>query len=583
LQPQFHTLRSAVVSGSSIAAFVVGCWLGYADAPSEQTHASAAGSGGLWPTTQVKAARESVSVQHPKAANSQPELSLLFGGNVELSPAYLAAVGNNNGWSLGSMAEIRQADISMVNLDTTFAQNRVSPTAGADSPAQADPNRVDVLLSGGVDLVNLANHTTTQNQAAGLSDTLTTLNRSKIQTVGAGRNAQEARRPVIMEVKGQRVAYLGYYDSDLQAASDRSAGINPRRNDMIAEDIQALRQQVDWIVVNYHWGEALAKYPGDWQIDLAHFTIDQGADLVVGYHSHSLQGAEVYKGRPIIYSLGNFIFGNQPSQEDQPEHQPAQTDKSVGNYDTAVLQVGLKDRQMRVELLPVAVRNYQARVVSGDEGQAILKQVTNISDIFPQPLVGSMVLDANNNTTPTKPTPQTTPAATPSAMPTPSSGTAPEGTPTSPAELAPSPQASDSAPAPNGHPWTQDSFIDNSGQPKSPLSQPMSQQDAATPTEQPLAPLSEPGFDGTPDDLAGENPSNSGSTVSEPNPATPLPEHSEPPESHPLLENPSAPDHSAESPSQFPKSARESGFRDPLEPVQQEFAAQSNSFISTTN
>jgi poly-gamma-glutamate synthesis protein (capsule biosynthesis protein) len=523
-------------------------------------------------------------VQHPKPGNSQPELSLLFGGNVELSPAYLAAVGNNNGWSLGSMPEIRQADISMVNLDTTFSQGHASPTSGSDFPAQADPKRVDVLLSGGIDLVTLANRTITQDSATDLSDTLATLNRSNIQTVGAGGNAQEARRPVIMEVKGQRVAYLGYYDSDLQAASDRSAGINPRRNDIIAEDIQALRKQVDWIVVNYHWGEELAKYPGDWQIDLARFTIDQGADLVVGYHSHSLQGAEIYKGRPIVYSLGNFIFGNQPSQLSQAEPQSPQMGKSVGNYDTAVLQVGLKDRQMRVELLPVAVRNYQARVVSGDEGQAILKQVTNISDIFPQPLVGSMVLDANHNAvTPTPPTPVATPLATPA----PASETEPAGSPTSasPAERPPSspPPASDSEPAQNSHPWTQDSFITNPGQPESPLSQPTLQQDPATPAEQPRSPLSELEPDGPPENRVDQEHSDSGSPVSEPESAAPAPEHSEPPASAPLPEDTLPPDQSAESPEQLPKSSRESGFRDPQEPIQREFAAQTSPFISTKN
>jgi poly-gamma-glutamate synthesis protein (capsule biosynthesis protein) len=246
-------------------------------------------------------------------------------------------------------------------------------------------------------------------QGAGLAETIKTLNQAGIATVGAGQNATEARRPVIMEVKGQRVAYLSYYDSDLHAATDSQAGTNPRRNDRIAADIKSVRDQVNWVVVNYHWGEEMSKYPGDWQIDLARFTVDQGADLVVGHHAKVLQGAEIYKGRPIVYSLGNFIFSGQSPEQ------------SVSDYDTAVLKVSLKDEKMRVEFLPVEVRNFQARVVKGEQGTKILQQIKNVSDIFDEPLDGPMVLDAKSNTAvsipedPTAVTSQPVPPATKTA------------------------------------------------------------------------------------------------------------------------------------------------------------------------
>ncbi|NET39342.1 MAG: CapA family protein, partial [Cyanothece sp. SIO1E1] len=152
---------------------------------------------------------------------------------------------------------------------------------------------------------------------------------------------------------------------------------NPLREDWIAEDIEAIRNQVDWIVVNYHWGMELAAYPADWQIELAHFTIDQGADLVVGHHPHVLQGAEIYKGRPIAYSLGNFIFGG----------------NSRSDYDTATLKVALNEDQMKVEFLPVEVRAYQPKVVKGDRADQILQQIEQVSDIFEQPLQSPAILD----------------------------------------------------------------------------------------------------------------------------------------------------------------------------------------------
>jgi Bacterial capsule synthesis protein PGA_cap len=298
---------------------------------------------------------------------------------------------------------------------------------------KAAPDRVNVLTHGGVDLVNLANNNTMDYQGTGLDETIATLNQAGIASVGAGPSATAARRPVIMDVKGQRVAYLSYYDADLHAATDGTPGTNPRRNDRIAADIKAIRAQVNWVVVNFHWGEAMAKYPGDWQIDLARFTVDQGADLVVGHHAKVLQGAEIYKGRPIAYSLGNFIFSGQTP------------DQSISDYDTAILKVGLKDQQMRVEFLPVEVRNFQARVVKDDRGQQILDRIKDVSDIFDEPMTGPMILDAKSNTVVPSPAPanrESDETATPSPEP--------EATP----EAAPA----NSAPTDSAQPWNPNTF-----------------------------------------------------------------------------------------------------------------------------
>jgi poly-gamma-glutamate synthesis protein (capsule biosynthesis protein) len=203
-----------------------------------------------------------------------------------------------------------------------------------------------------------------------------------IHSVGAGRNIVEARRPEILEVKGQRIAYFGYYDADFHAATEEDAGTNPRHDERVAADIRAVRDQVDWVVVNYHWGVELAEYPGDWQIDLARYTIDQGADLVVGHHPHVLQGAEIYKGRPIVYSLGNFIFGG----------------NSRSDYDTAILKVSLKqNRTLKVEFLPVEVRDYQAKVIQGSKGEEILRNVARLSRIFDRPMDAAVVLKARQS------------------------------------------------------------------------------------------------------------------------------------------------------------------------------------------
>jgi poly-gamma-glutamate synthesis protein (capsule biosynthesis protein) len=194
-------------------------------------------------------------------------------------------------------------------------------------------------------------------------------------------NLTEARRPEILEVKGQRIAYFGYYTGEDHQATETTAGTNPALEARIAEDIQAIRDRVDWIIVNFHWGVELSNYPETWQSKLAHFAIDRGADVVVGHHPHVLQGSEIYRGRPIAYSLGNFIFGG----------------NARSDYDTAVLKVSVREKQMKVEFLPVEVRKYQPKIVQGERGDRIMAEIAMFSNIFEQAMTSPMILDAKSS------------------------------------------------------------------------------------------------------------------------------------------------------------------------------------------
>jgi poly-gamma-glutamate synthesis protein (capsule biosynthesis protein) len=443
-------LRSLLLSGSALSAFLLAFWLMYytpdvptATAPSSprsrdlplipgnrteqvipMTPAIAPVADRLddvrWPL--VQAALETVPVvPHTDLANPEdPTVTLMFGGDVTLSNSFERVVGNDYDWAFAKLDAYREADVAMVNLENplTVATTR---RPGKSFNFKAHPNSVQVLKDGGVDIVTLANNHTMDYQAAGLKETIATLDQAGIHAVGAGREITEARRPEILEVKGQRIAYLGYYNAHWHAAGQNQAGTNPRDYEAIAADIKAIRDQVDWVIVNYHWGEEMARYPAGYQIELAKFSIDQGADLVVGHHPHVLQGAEVYKGRPIVYSLGNFIFGG----------------NSRTNYDTAVLKVALnQDRQMKVEFVPIEVRRYQAQVAQGANGQRILQHIAGISRHFATPMQSPMTLDAQR---PKPPAIAQTPSESAHQSPA-TAVTAPPSTP--PTALESSPQTS---------------------------------------------------------------------------------------------------------------------------------------------
>ncbi|MBW4469466.1 MAG: CapA family protein [Stenomitos rutilans HA7619-LM2] len=423
---QLKTMRSLLISGPPIFAFVFGCVLGFSKAPSEQTNAIASSSlpkappspsPSLRPDT-VQAALETVPVvKHDQVPDpNDPTVTLAFAGDVTLSDHFADAIGQDYERTFANMDAYRKADLGMVNLENSMTR-ATTPLPDKKFNFKANPDAVKVLTSGGISLVNLANNHAMDYQEPGLLETLETLDKAGIERVGAGRDVKEARRPEIIDVKGQRVAYFGYYGADFESAGENRAGTNYADEQRIAEDIKAVRSQVDWVIVNYHWGEELATHPADWQVNLAHYTIDQGADVVVGHHPHVLQGAEIYKGRPIAYSMGNFIFGGNPRSD----------------YDTAILKVALKDRQMKVEFVPVEVRGYQPRVASERSAQ-ILNQIADLSSGFQEPMRSPVALDA-------RPTASATTAITPTEQPS----TQPSSITTSPTEMPIAPQPSESA------------------------------------------------------------------------------------------------------------------------------------------
>ncbi|GAB4350453.1 MAG: hypothetical protein Fur0042_18300 [Cyanophyceae cyanobacterium] len=319
----------------------------------------------------VPGALELLTVErHTAVANpADPTVTLMFGGDVTLSNYFEATMGDRHDLAFAQMEELRQADLAMVNMENPLTR-ATTRRSGKTFNFKSDPESVNVLKAGGVDLVTLANNHTMDYNGPGLKDTMKTLEAAGIHAIGAGREITEARRPKILEIKGQRIAFFGYYNAHWHAATASGPGTNPRDFDAIAADIKAVRPHVDWVVVNFHWGEEGARFPAGYQMEIARHSIDSGADVIVGHHPHVLQGTEVYKGRPIAYSLGNFIFGG----------------NSRRDYDTAVLKVSLTGRQLKAEMVPVTVRGYQAKVAQGDRAAAIAAHITSISRHFRQPM-----------------------------------------------------------------------------------------------------------------------------------------------------------------------------------------------------
>lgn len=172
-----------------------------------------------------------------------------------------------------------------------------------------EPALAETLSAGGVDAVTVANNHTWDYGQAGFDDTLAALEAAGVDYFGTGSATEgsDYDYALLREVDGVTVGLLGY-----QAWLD-----TPELRTKVAQDIAALRDRGAAAVIPYfHWGIESEYLPYQVQIDLAHAAIDAGADAVIGTHPHVLQSMEIYRGRLIAYSLGNFAFGGHTNPAD---------------------------------------------------------------------------------------------------------------------------------------------------------------------------------------------------------------------------------------------------------------------------
>jgi poly-gamma-glutamate synthesis protein (capsule biosynthesis protein) len=152
----------------------------------------------------------------------------------------------------------------------------------------------------------------------GLEETLGHLDDAGISYAGAGTDLDATREPMIFDLGGIEVGVLSYQNVpsyEWAWAAETTPGTAPLQEDIVREDIERLRSEVDLLVVMPHWGIEYTAPPDPEQVELAHAMVDAGADLIVGNHAHWAKGIEIYDGKPVFYGTGNFLFDQSWSEE----------------------------------------------------------------------------------------------------------------------------------------------------------------------------------------------------------------------------------------------------------------------------
>jgi len=290
--------------------------------------------------------------------------TIIFAGDLNFADNFEYAAQHRHINVFSRWKRIGSYDLMMVNLENAVTQS--ADSIEKEFVFKMKPEYLSQLCDAGISIVNCANNHTADFGIEGILETIQQLDSAGIQHTGIGRNLSEARKPVILNVNGIRIGFLGY-GGEAFIASSTQPGTTSRSRWLILEDIKRLRPRVDFIVINIHWGEELETVPDSNQIILAHRMIDGGADLIVGHHPHVLQGIERYHRKIIAYSLGNFVFGG---------------NSRSANSETAVLKVRFAKDTMEVYAVPVSVRNWQPAPAESSVAYRVLQSLLERSQVF---------------------------------------------------------------------------------------------------------------------------------------------------------------------------------------------------------
>ena len=245
-------------------------------------------------------------------------------------------------------------DLTIANFEGTLTES--TEREDKQFAFKAPASYANILTAGSVEAVNTANNHSHDYGEESFNDTLKALDTANILHFGYDETA-------VTEVKGVKVGLVGIYELNDHLG----------REEQLKQNIAKVKQDgAQLIVVIFHWGNEKEEVPDENQKTLGHLAIDEGADLVCGHHPHVLQGIEEYKGKNIVYSLGNFCFGGNAY--------PSDMDTIIFQQTFTIDQNGVKDDNV-TNIIPCSIssdsdyNNYQPTPAEGEEATRIMQQI----------------------------------------------------------------------------------------------------------------------------------------------------------------------------------------------------------------
>lgn len=277
-------------------------------------------------------------------------------------PAAFINSGKNYSYFMKNVSNIfTNDDYTLVNLETTFTDSNEKALKDGDVfyNFKGPKEYVNILTKGSIEGVTIANNHIYDYGKQGITDTINVLKENNVDICGEGYK-------ILRDIKGVKFGFLGYtgweYSNDLKTK--------------IVNDISELRKQGAQVVIPYfHWGIERSYEPYDVQQNLAKFSIDNGADAVIGSHPHVIQSLESYKGKLIVYSMGNFCFGGNSNPPDKRtfilQARVNMEDDKLKNFQYKILPAMISSRNDKNDYIPT--------LAGGDNKGNILKTLNELS------------------------------------------------------------------------------------------------------------------------------------------------------------------------------------------------------------
>lgn len=269
---------------------------------------------------------------------------------------------------LGDMTDIlKNSDIVFANLEAVYSirgepLNRIPVF-------RLNPKSFDIIKEANINIVSLANNHMFDYGPDAFIDTIKLLDKNRISYFGAGLTYDDSLAPLITEIKGTRVGFIGYREKEPKNFCNNGV-VTPQINEkLIIKDITSLKREVDFLILSLHYGWEYQFYPSPRDVDLCRLFVDSGANLILGHHPHYPQGIERYKDSLIIYSLGNFIW-------DQ---------KFKGHTNSSfVLELKIvKQSILSAKVIPFQMKNnYQLEVIKGDQLERGIEKINHLSTVL---------------------------------------------------------------------------------------------------------------------------------------------------------------------------------------------------------
>jgi poly-gamma-glutamate synthesis protein (capsule biosynthesis protein) len=327
----------------------------------------------IWMMTQTGGKMVDDLKEYLKKSYSTEKITVNFVGDIMLSRTVDKTIEDVGSFTYPFMpmaAFLKNADITIGNLESPFFDQGAPVREGM--VFKANPESISGLKYAGFDIVTLANNHFGNQGKSGMLYTFSLLSKNNINYIGAGKNLAKAKKILVKEINGVKIAFIGVENYSITPesyfAGQSSPGILHVEADQIDKYVKKAKKMADIVIVTYHGGTEYAVSANADQRKFARAAIDAGADIVIGHHPHVIEGVENYKGKMILYSLGNFVFDQMWSKETQQG---------------LVAQLTFEGKLLTtIRLIPVHIYNYcQPRNVSILERDQIIDRLLKNSDL----------------------------------------------------------------------------------------------------------------------------------------------------------------------------------------------------------